>query len=113
MSQKLNFRLTTTSINSHVPKDTLRFPLCPLVEANPTSLYQKCLSLTNKDINFKAYLHVELCERLTGCTPVSGVVNSFISGNLFFCINFISIHYNTQKISEIKNQLQHIRVRLR
>ena len=41
----------------------LRFPLCPLVEANPTSLYQKCLSLTNKDINFKAYLHVELCEQ--------------------------------------------------
>ena len=63
MSQKLTFRLTTTSINSHVPKDTLRFPLCPLVEANPTSLYQKCLSLTNKDINFKAYLHVELCEQ--------------------------------------------------
>ena len=48
-----------------------------------------------------------------GCTPVSGVVNSFISGNLFFCINFISIHYNTQKIGEIKNQLQYIRVRLR
>ena len=48
-----------------------------------------------------------------GCTPVSGVVNSFISGNLFFCINFIGIHYNTQKIGEIKNQLQHIRVRLR
>ena len=48
-----------------------------------------------------------------GCAPVSGVVNSFISGNLFFCINFIIIHYNTQKIGEIKNQLQHIRVRLR
>ena len=99
MSQKLNFRLITTSINSHVPTDTLRFPLCPLVEANPTSLYQKCLSLTNKDINFKAYLHVELncVNNEPGCTPVSGVVNSFISGNLFFCINFISIHYNTQK----------------
>ena len=47
-----------------------------------------------------------------GCTPVSGVVNSFILGNLFFCISFISIHYNTQKIGEIKNQLQHIRVNL-
>ena len=63
MSQKLNFRLITTSIKSHVLTDTIRFPLCPLVEANPTSLYQKCFSLTNKDINFKAYLHVELCEQ--------------------------------------------------
>ena len=48
-----------------------------------------------------------------GCTPVSGVVNSFISGNLFFCFNFISIHYNTPKIREIKKQLQHFLVRLR
>ena len=48
-----------------------------------------------------------------GCTPVSGVVNSFISGNLFFCFNFISIHYNTQKLREIKDQLEHIHGRLR
>ena len=48
-----------------------------------------------------------------GCTPVSGVVNSFISGNLVFIFNFISIHYNTQTIREIKDQLEHIHGKLR
>ena len=48
-----------------------------------------------------------------GGTPVSGVVNSFISGNLVFIFNFISIHYNTQTIREIKDQLEHIHGKLR